>query len=109
MISAFSLSIGIIHYDIYLLCMQTIIPQNSASSAEKKIFICYVILHGDMPLILQLATVCTCTTPCLLLPFSQKETTFVISCLLCWMMVPFQSGVNSKREGFAPRRANSSL
>ena len=37
-----------------LCCMQTIILQNSAFSAGFKIFICYVILHGGMHLILQL-------------------------------------------------------
>ena len=54
MISAFTFDIGIIHYDICLPCMQPIIPKNSAFSAEQKIFICYVILHGGMSLILQL-------------------------------------------------------
>ena len=54
MISAFTFSFEIIHYDICLPCMQTIILQNSAFSAEKKIFICYVILHSGMPVILQL-------------------------------------------------------
>ena len=34
--------------------MQTIILYNSAFSAEKKLFICNVILHGGMLLILQL-------------------------------------------------------
>ena len=35
-IFAFTFSIGIIHYDICLPCMQTIILQNSAYSVEKK-------------------------------------------------------------------------
>ena len=34
--------------------MQAIFIQNSAFSAEKNIFICYVILHGGVPLILHL-------------------------------------------------------
>ena len=54
MISTFTFGIGIIHYDICLPCMQTIILKNSAFSAELNIFICYVNLHGGMPLILQL-------------------------------------------------------